>query len=285
MVVTTSTAGFTIPPNTEIVSITNNVATLSNNITGSGQITLTAIGPSDTTAVDGGMIVKGTTDKKITWKGTDGGVTYNTWVSSENFDLASGKILTLDGVNIADPTNRTIGPRNGGGAQEIDLSGGGLAYTLGSAVTGSSLTSVGNLTALGMAGNILPTTDGTRDLGSSSARWSNVYAQNYRFNANGNITYNTVANTMEFEVNGGQVAEFSSGGAFVPNADNTRNLGAPARRWANIYSADLQLSNEGAANEVDGTWGQYTIQEGEDDLFLINRRSGKKYKFMLQEVQ
>ena len=285
MVVTTSTAGFTIPPNTEIVSITNNVATLSNNITGSGQITLTAIGPSDTTAVDGGMIVKGTTDKKITWKGTDGGVTYNQWVSSEHFDLASGKNFSLNNINIADPTNRTIGPRNGGGAQEIDLSGGGLAYTLGSAVTGSSLTSVGNLTALGMAGNILPTTDGTRDLGSSSARWSNVYAQNYRFNANGNITYNTVANSMEFEVNGGQVAEFSSGGAFVPNADNTRNLGAPARRWANIYSADLQLSNEGAANEVDGTWGQYTIQEGEDDLFLINRRSGKKYKFMLQEVQ
>ena len=68
MVVTTSTAGFTIPPNTTIVSITNNAATLSNNITGSGQITLTAIGPSDTTAVDGGMIVKGTTDKKITWR-------------------------------------------------------------------------------------------------------------------------------------------------------------------------------------------------------------------------
>ena len=24
---------------------------------------------------------------------------------------------------------------------------------------------------------------------------------------------------------------------------------------------DLQLSNEGSANDVDGTWGQYTIQE------------------------
>ena len=138
MVVTTSTAGFTIPPNTEIVSITNNVATLSNNITGSGQITLTAIGPSDTTAVDGGMIVKGTTDKKITWKGTDGGVTYNQWVSSEHFDLASGKNFSLNNINIADPTNRTIGPRNGGGGQEIDLGGGGLPYTLGSAVTASS---------------------------------------------------------------------------------------------------------------------------------------------------
>ena len=70
----------------------------------------------------------------------------------------------------------------------------------------------------------------------------------------------------------------------VPSADDTYDLGAASLRWANIYSADLQLSNEGSANEVDGTWGQYTIQEGEEDLFLINRRSGKKYKFNLTEV-
>ena len=47
---------------------------------------------------------------------------------------------------------------------------------------------------------------------------------------------------------------------------------------------DLQLSNEGSKNDVDGTWGNYTIQEGESDLFLINKRNGKKYKFNLTEV-
>ena len=69
-----------------------------------------------------------------------------------------------------------------------------------------------------------------------------------------------------------------------PAADNTYNLGSVNHRWANIYSADLQLSNEGKTNDVDGTWGNYTIQEGESDLFLINNRSGKKYKFNLTEV-
>jgi hypothetical protein len=69
-----------------------------------------------------------------------------------------------------------------------------------------------------------------------------------------------------------------------PGADNTYDLGSSTKRWANVYSADLQLSNEGSQNDVDGTWGQYTIQEGEEDLFLINRRNGKKYKFLLQEV-
>ena len=38
------------------------------------------------------------------------------------------------------------------------------------------------------------------------------------------------------------------------------------------------------ANEVDGTRGSWTLQEGIEDLFLINRLSGKKYKFNLTEV-
>ena len=73
-------------------------------------------------------------------------------------------------------------------------------------------------------------------------------------------------------------------GHVLPGADATQDLGSSTARWANIYSADLQLSNEGSANDVDGTWGQYTIQEGENDLFLLNRRNGKTYKFVLQEV-
>ena len=71
---------------------------------------------------------------------------------------------------------------------------------------------------------------------------------------------------------------------FRPNTNNVCSLGTNSHRWANIHTNDLNLSNEGNSNEVDGTWGQYTIQEGQDDLFLINRRSGKKYKFLLQEV-
>ena len=78
--------------------------------------------------------------------------------------------------------------------------------------------------------------------------------------------------------------KIDTGGHVTPTSDAAYDLGAIDYRWRNIYSADLQLSNEGSQNEVDGTWGQYTIQEGADDLFLINRRTGKKYKFMLEEV-
>ena len=73
-------------------------------------------------------------------------------------------------------------------------------------------------------------------------------------------------------------------GHFVPAATNQYDLGNSSKRWRNLYTNDLNLSNEGDKNDVDGTWGNYTIQEGESDLFLINRRNGKKYKFNLTEV-
>lgn len=79
--------------------------------------------------------------------------------------------------------------------------------------------------------------------------------------------------------------EITADGHARPGVDNGYDLGQANYRWRNIYSADLQLSNEGSCNDVDGTWGKYTIQEGESDLFLINRRTGKKYRFLLEEVE
>ena len=69
-----------------------------------------------------------------------------------------------------------------------------------------------------------------------------------------------------------------------PDGNGNRELGTSSFRWQNIYTSDLDLSNEGSSNDVDGTWGSYTIQEGADDLFLLNKRNGKKYKFNLTEV-
>ena len=50
---------------------------------------------------------------------------------------------------------------------------------------------------------------------------------------------------------------------------------------------DINLSNEKSEkpNEVDGTRGSWTIQEGDENLFVINRNTGKKYKMLLGEVE
>ena len=73
-------------------------------------------------------------------------------------------------------------------------------------------------------------------------------------------------------------------GHLRPSTNSAHDLGTSSYRWRNIYTNDLNLSNEGGKNDVDGTWGNYTIQEGESDLYLINKRNGKKYKFNLTEV-
>jgi hypothetical protein len=71
-----------------------------------------------------------------------------------------------------------------------------------------------------------------------------------------------------------------------PSANNSYNLGSTGLRWANIYTNDLHLSNEGkeGGNEIDGTTGDWTIQEGEENLYIINHKNGKKFKIDLTEI-
>ena len=52
-----------------------------------------------------------------------------------------------------------------------------------------------------------------------------------------------------------------------------------------VTTQDMNMSNlNGTANEVDNTKGSWSIQEGSNDLFIINRVTGKKYKFNLTEI-
>ena len=287
MEVTSNTAGITVPAGTIIVSLTNDTAVLSNNVTGSGTPTFSAIGPSDTAAEDGGIIVKGTSDKTFLWRGVDGGVTYNSWLSSEHMDLATGKNYYVNGILIASDTNKVIGPTNGGGQGQIDLSGAGVAYNLGSAVRGSSLTSVGTLTALAVNGsNATFTNSGSCEITliSNAANDSGVYFNNGTTNA-GAVIYDHPNNALKFRINANKTIEANSDGDLLPGADNTQDLGSTTKRWANVYSGDVHLNNTGmGGNEIDGSEGHWTMQEGADDLFLINRITGKKYKFNLTEV-
>jgi hypothetical protein len=56
-------------------------------------------------------------------------------------------------------------------------------------------------------------------------------------------------------------------------------------KMPNLLVGDLNLNNTGRQNEVDGTSGHWSIQEGSEDLFLINRTTGKKYRFNITEVE
>ena len=84
---------------------------------------------------------------------------------------------------------------------------------------------------------------------------------------------------------GGTLTGTLNARSIIPTANGSYDLGSNSARWRNIYTSDLNMSNEGGSNDIDGSWGSYTIQEGSDDLFLINKRNGKKYKFNLTEIK
>lgn len=97
------------------------------------------------------------------------------------------------------------------------------------------------------------------------------------------LTYNP--STNQFSVNGPINVSDITCHNITPELNNNYNLGTPTQRFANIYSADLQLSNVSAnPNSVDGTKGDWTLQEGESDIFMINNITGKKFKINLTEV-
>ena len=83
----------------------------------------------------------------------------------------------------------------------------------------------------------------------------------------------------------GSAVSVTAGKHLNPATTNTTDLGTSSLRWRNLYTQDLQLSNESTGgNDVDGTCGNWTLQEGENDIFMINNRNGKKYKINLTEV-
>ena len=89
--------------------------------------------PTNTTADGGGITLKGTTDKTLNWVNAT-----NAWTSSEDFNLVSGKVYEINGTSVLSATS------------------------LGSGVTGSSLTSVGTIGTGTWQGTIVgPTYGGT----------------------------------------------------------------------------------------------------------------------------
>ena len=108
--------------------------------------------------------------------------------------------------------------------------------------------------------------------------------------AEGDHSSSSNATSLEFMTGASEAAtakvRITSAGHLVPTGDDTYDLGTSSLQWRNIYTGDLNLDNtRHRKNEVDGTSGSWTIQEGNKDLFLLNRLNGKKYKFNLTEVK
>ena len=102
-------------------------------------------------------------------------------------------------------------------------------------------------------------------------------SSSYQIRPNGNST-----NRLTLSLSG----VLTVSGNILPSTNNSFNLGSPSVGWANIYTNDLHLSNmnKPEGNDIDGTSGTWTIQEGAENLYIINNRNNKKFKISLEEI-
>lgn len=175
-------------------------------------------------------------------------------ISLATIDYSANTVNWLDSTVVADLVNDTS-PQLGG---NLD-------------VNGNSIVSVSN-------GNISITPNGTGKViidGLSHPTTDGTNGQALKTDGAGNLSFGDVAVDL--------TAVDSN---IVPDTTDTRDLGTTSKVWRNIYTGDLHLSNESKSegNSIDGTKGNWTIQEGADDLFIVNNKSGKKYKFKLEEI-
>jgi hypothetical protein len=102
----------------------------------------------------------------------------------------------------------------------------------------------------------------------------------------GYIEYDHSNNALGLGVNTSTKIKIDSSGHVLPGSDDAQDLGSSSLQFRDIYTGDLNLNNtRHRANEVDGTSGSWTIQEGDDNLYILNRLNGKKYKFKLEEIE
>ena len=108
--------------------------------------------------------------------------------------------------------------------------------------------------------------------------------------AEGDHSSSSNATSIDFMTGASEAAAtkltLTSAGHLLPATDDAQDLGSASKQFRDIYTGDLNLNNtRHRKNEVDGTSGSWTIQEGKDDLYLLNRLNNKKYKFNLTEVK
>jgi hypothetical protein len=158
-----------------------------------------------------------------------------------------------------------------------------------------TVTSVGVTAGSGLTGGGTVTTSGTINLDVGAGTGIDVAADaisvdvsDFMTNGvNNRVLTATGADAMNAEANlTFDGTDLTVTGNVVPGTTDTYDLGAVANVWRNIYTGDLHLSNEAKeeGNAVDGTKGNWTIQEGAEHLYILNNKSGKKYRFKLEEM-
>jgi hypothetical protein len=278
----------------------------------SGQVT-TALGytPYNSTNPNGYTTNTGTVTS-VGGTGTVSGLSLSGTVTSTG-NLTLGGTLSVTPSNFSSQTANTFlaAPNGSSGTPTFRTIVAADVPTLNQNTTGNAATATNatNSTNLSGLGTIQSTSTGTSYTANYQVRensggggntneiyapqlgfhWSGVVASSIMMESSGRIairnnpgsSYENFAANAIYANNG-----ITSAGSILPSANNTYDLGSSSVGWRNVYTNDLHLSNmnKPEGNDIDGTKGTWTIQEGAENLYIINNNNGKKFKISLEEV-
>ena len=191
--------------------------------------------------------------------------------------------FNVDGTTVINGSGQVVASRITGALPAID--GSALTNLPASGIPASGGTFTGDIAVSGGAGAL--TVNANSDIRFTNGNWTgNTYG---KIQQHGNSLYISGGSQSDFSFifryNNNDRIYIKSNGTIYPTSNNSADLGTSSRRWANLFVQDMHFSNnESNPNKVDGTWGDWTLQEGEDQIYMLNNRNGKKYKMNLTEI-
>ena len=265
------------------VSSINLESTANNRIeyAGSNTVNLYAGGINVLSALSSGLQaskinLEGTTNNRIEYVGSN---TVNIYAGGTNVLSVNSTSISIGSNNLTVGTssyfvsNGNVGIGTSSPSYKLDVNGKTrLSYNVSPASpSNTDILSSAHTIFGGNGGNYL--TFGQYDVSASYSQWIQS-----SFTNPSTATYNLILQPLGGNVGIGTNTpseKLEIAGNVTPASSNTYDLGTSSLRWRNIYTNDLNLNNG---------IGDYTIVEGEDDLFLYNNKKGKVYKFALVEV-
>tara|TARA_R100000329_G_scaffold5458_4_gene7097 strand:+ start:6192 stop:7973 length:1782 start_codon:yes stop_codon:yes gene_type:complete len=202
-------------------------------------------------------------------------------IPTNNNQLANGAGYSTFSGSYNDLSNKPTIPTNNNQL----TNGAGYITSASAGIPASGGTFTGDIGVSGGAGAL--TVNAGSDIRFTNGNWTgNHYG---KIQHHGNALYISGGSSGDysfiFRHNANDRVYIKSNGTIWPTYNNSADLGLSNRRWANIYVQDMHFSNgEDNPNKVDGTWGDWTLQEGEDNVYMLNNRNGKKYKMNLTEI-
>jgi hypothetical protein len=188
----------------------------------------------------------GTERAAITYVNSADAVYHYTAAGGNIFNLVGGSV----GINTTSPSN--------------------ALHVVGTIRWGSGGTAYSNYTDTDGGGMYIETVD-------NNTSRAKIRFQTRVNNSGGYTSYQIDADNNQhyWAINGSTRMTLNSSFALVPGSNGTQDLGSDSLRWATVFTSDLDMSNG---------IGDYTIVEGEEDLFLYNNKTNKVFKFVIQEV-